>query len=202
MAFSDVATKERIERTIAALKTNNIEAVVVADGEVAKAKALELIPEGAEVMTMTSMTLDQIGLAKELNESGRYNASRPKLNALGHDGGKEKYALGAISDWAVGSVHAVTEDGKVLIASLTGSQLPAYAYSSAHVVWVVGAQKLVKDLDEAFQRINEYVLPLESERAHKAYGVPGSSVDKLLIINKEIMAGRLSMIIIDEAIGF
>ena len=97
-------------------------------------------------------------------------------------------------------MHAVTEDGKVIIASATGSQLPAYAYGSSHVIWVVGSQKIVKDLDEGMKRVYEYVLPLENERAKKAYG--GSSINKLLIFNKEGTAGRITMIIVKEKLGF
>ncbi|MBI3342389.1 LUD domain-containing protein, partial [Candidatus Curtissbacteria bacterium] len=114
----------------------------------------------------------------------------------------EMQKLGAAPKWSVGSVNAVTEDGKVLIASNTGSQLSGYVYGSQHVVFVVGAQKLVKNLDVAMERIYEYVLPLESERAKKAYGMPGSFVSKLLIINKEVRPGRVRLIFIKEALGF
>jgi len=115
--------------------------------------------------------------------------------------GLEMQKLGAAPEWAVGSVHAVTEDGKVIIASASGSQLPSYAYGSSHVVWVVGSQKIVKDLDEGMKRVREYVLPLESERAMKAYGQP-SSINKLLILNKEANPGRITMVIVKEKLGF
>ena len=115
--------------------------------------------------------------------------------------GAEMKKLGAAPEWAIGSVHAVTEDGKVVVASATGSQLPAYAYGSLHVLWIVGAQKIVKDMNEATKRVYEYVLPLESERAMKAYGM-GSNVNKELIFNKEVTPGRITMIIVKEKIGF
>ncbi len=102
----------------------------------------------------------------------------------------------------VGSVHAVTENGQVVVASNTGSQLPAYAYGSQNVIWVVGTQKIVSDLDAAFNRINEYVLPLEADRARKAYGVEGSNVSKLLILNKEINPNRIKLIFVNENLGF
>lgn len=109
--------------------------------------------------------------------------------------------MGAGPDWAIGSVHAVTEDGHVLIASATGSQLPAYAYGSSHVVWVVGAQKIVRDSDEGMRRIYEHCLPLEDARARKVYGI-GSGVNKVLTINKEVQAGRITMVIVKEKLGF
>src|SRR3989344_2573254 len=47
----------------------------------------------------------------------------------------------------------LTKDGHVLIASRSGSQIPGYAYGADHVIWVVGAQKLVDDIDEGIKRI-------------------------------------------------
>jgi hypothetical protein len=114
----------------------------------------------------------------------------------------EMQKLGAAPEWTIGSVHAITEDGQVVIASNTGSQLAAYAYGSPHVILVVGAQKIVNNLDDAMKRIYEYVLPLESERLRKAIGAPRSNVSKLLIINKEITVGRLTVIFVEEKLGF
>lgn len=203
MKYDTLATTEQIERTIAALKENGIEAILAADGQAAKKKALEMIPAGAEVMNMTSVTLDTIGLAEEINQSDKFNSVRKKLSSMDKaKDGLMMQKLGAAPAWAVGSVHAVTEDGKIMIASNSGSQLPAYAYGSSRVIWIVGAQKIVKNTDEGLKRIYEYVLPLESERAKKAYGVPGSNVSKILIINKEISPGRITLIIVNEVLGF
>lgn len=201
MSYSTIATKKSVEKTIVALKTNGIEAVFVENGEAAKAKALSLIPVGAEVMNITSVTLDTIGLPKELGEPGKFNFVRAKLMDKNVQP-REKKRLGAAPEWAVGSVHAVTENGEVMIASNTGSQLPAYAYGADHVIWVVGTQKIVKNLDDGRKRIYEYVLPLESERAKKAYGVVGSAVSKMLIVDKEIAPGRITIIFVGEVLGF
>lgn len=201
--FNHIVDDAAINKTIAALKANGIESEVVGTGEEAKNRALELIPEGKEVMTMTSVTVDEIGLSKVLNESGKYDAVRGKLYAMDREtDGLQMQKLGAAPEYVTGSVHAVTEDGQVVIASNTGSQLPAYVYGSSHVIWIVGAQKLVKDLDTAMKRIYDYVLPLESDRARKAYGVPGSNVSKVLIINKEVKPGRIKMIIVKEELGY
>lgn len=199
-ALADDAT---IAKTIDALKQNGIDASVVATGGEAKDKVLSIVPEGAEVMTMSSVTLDSVGITKEINDSGRYQPVRGKLYSMNRE--TEHIAmlkLGAAPEWAVGSVQAVTKDGHVLMASNTGSQLPAYAYGSAHVIWVVGTQKIVADLEEGMKRIYDYVLPLESERAHKAYGVPGSAVNKLLVINKEVANGRLTIVFVKEKLGY
>lgn len=202
--YDQIADNKTIEKTVQALKNNGIEAIVVANSEEAKKKVLEMVPQNAEVMTMSSVTLDTIGITDEINKSDKYISVRNKLFSMDREkDGAEMNKIGSAPEWTVGSVHAVTEDGKLLIASNTGSQLPAYAYSSNNVIWVIGAQKIVKNTDEGIKRIYEYVLPLESDRAHKAYGVPGSFVSKLLIINKEINPNRrLTVIIVRGKLGF
>jgi L-lactate utilization protein LutC len=199
-----LADEKTIENTVAALKANGIDAQVVENRQEAKRKVLELIPESSEAMTMTSVTLDTIGLSEEINKAdSRFRPVRDKLYAMDRNTQvQEMNRLGAAPEFAVGSVHAVTEDGHVLIASNTGSQLPAYSFGALHVIWVVGTQKIVKNTDEGIKRIYEHSLPLESERAKKAYGVPGSAVNKILIINNEIQPGRIKLILVKEKLGF
>ncbi|OHA49694.1 MAG: hypothetical protein A2991_03560 [Candidatus Terrybacteria bacterium RIFCSPLOWO2_01_FULL_58_14] len=200
--FGRLADHATLERAAVALEKNGIAAVIVEDGEAAKKKVREIIPEGAEVMTMSSMTLEAIGLVQELNESGRYQSAKAKLMTMDpKTQGLEMRRLGAAPEWAVGSVHAVTEEGTLLVASNTGSQLPAYAYAAGHVIWVVGAQKVVKDTEEGLRRIDEYSFPLEDERAQKAYGVH-SFVSKILILNREIAKRRATVIFVKEKLGF
>lgn len=196
------ADSKSIKKTIAALKENGIEVVVVNTGEEAKQKVLELLPKGSEVMTVSSVTLQEIGVDSEINESGRFHSLRNKIYAMDYKTQRQEMSrLGAAPDFVVGSVHAVTEDGHVFIASASGSQLPAYAYGAGRVIWVVGIQKIVKDANEGTKRIYEYVLPLEDERARKAYGV-GSGVYKLLILNQEKTVGRITLILVKEKLGF
>lgn len=200
--WNRLADEKTIRKTVEALKKNEMNAIVTENGEEAKKKVLEIIPKGAEIMTMTSATTDAIGLAKEINESGKYNSIRKKLMSMDRKTQNlEMLKLGAVPEWTVGSVHAITQDGKVLVASASGSQLPAYANGSSHVIWIVSTQKIVKNLDEGMKRIYEYSLPLESERARKAYGVPGSSVNKILIFNKE-RPERITIILVKEKLGF
>lgn len=202
--FDELADSATIEKTVQALNSNGIEAIIVENGEEAKKKALEILPEGTEIMTMVSVTLDTISLSAEINkEDGKYKPVRDKLYSMNMETqAKEMKSLGGAPEWAIGSVHAITEDGQILVASATGSQLPAYAYGAINVLWIVGGQKIVKNLEEGLKRVYEHVLPLESERAKKAYGVPGSSVNKILIINKEPQQGRIKVILVKEKLGF
>jgi len=201
--WTQLSDPETIDKTIAALKANNIDAVFVETGAEAKQKVLEMLPAGAEVFSMQSQTLKAIGLDTEIDESGNYTSVRKQLMALDRaTQGKEMKKLGSAPDWAVGSVHAVTTNGHVMIASNTGSQLAANASGASHLIWVVGTQKIVKDREEGFRRIYEHSLVLESERVKKLYGWPGSEVKKILIIDKEIAPGRTTLIFVNEVLGF
>ncbi len=202
MAYNTLAPHATVQKTAKALKKNGIHALVVPDKKAVKAKVFELLPKAAEVMTMSSVTLEQTGIRDAIEASPDYKSVRKIFETLKAEANAdEKQKLGAAPQWAIGSVHAVTQDGKLLIASNTGSQLPAYANGSEHVIWVVGTQKIVKDFDEGLKRIYEYVLPLEAERAKKAYGT-GSNVSKLLVINKEVKKDRLTVVFVEEVLGF
>jgi len=201
-AFGKLASDEDVKMAADALLANGMKTVVVANSEEAKKKVLELIPAGAEVFTMTSMTLESTGIDKEINESGKYNALRLKLYAMDRNTqAREMAKLGAAPDYVVASVHAVTLDGHLLIASNTGSQISSEAYAAEKVIFVAGTQKIVKDIQEGINRIYEYSYPLEDERAQKAYGIH-SGVNKILIINKEIMPERTTVILVGEKLGF
>ncbi|MEK7591846.1 MAG: LUD domain-containing protein [Patescibacteria group bacterium] len=202
--WDNLADEKTLKTTAAALIANGIDVQVTENKETAKAKTLELLPPKSEVMTMTSATLDSAGITQEINrKDGNYMPVRDKLYAMDRNTqAQEMNRMGATPNIAIGSVHAVTEDGHILIASNTGSQLPAYAYGALKVILVVGTQKIVKNIDEGMKRIYEYTLPLESERAKKAYGVPGSSVNKILIINKEGTPGRITIVFVKENLGY
>jgi hypothetical protein len=200
--FEELATDEQIKRTAAALEANNIHTLIAETGQEARRLFFELIPEGAEVFLGASVTLERLGIKDEIDQSGRFDALRPKMFAMDRrTQGREIRKLGGAPDYAAGSVHAVTEDGQVLIASKTGSQLGPYASGAGNVIWVVGSQKIVKDLDEGMKRIYEYCLPLEEEHMQQLYHT-GTGANKILIVNKEFRPNRITMIIVKEELGF
>ena len=200
--FAKLAINERIERTSKALEANGIQTLVAEDRAQAKRLFFELIPEGSEVFLGASVTLEQLGIAAEIDQSGRFDAVRPKMYAMNRETqGREIRKLTAAPDFAAGSVHAVTEDGHVLIASATGSQLGPYASGAGKVIWVVGAQKIVKDLNDGMRRLNEHVVPLEEEHMQQLYKV-GTAVNEMLIVNRAFRPGRITMIIVKEELGF
>lgn len=199
--WSQLADDATVKKTIAALKTNGIDAEVAETAEEAKNKLLLLIPEGAEVMENTSRTLDQIGVTEAIN-SGKYKAVKKQLMTMNRDTQKQEMnKLGAASHFVISSIHAVTIDGSVLIASNSGSNIANNVYGALRVIWVVSTQKIVKNIDEGIKRIYEHSLPLEDKRAQEAYGIH-SFVSKLLIINREPIPGRIHLIFVKENLGF
>ncbi|MDE1823155.1 MAG: lactate utilization protein [Candidatus Micrarchaeota archaeon] len=201
MSWEKVADDEAIGRTANALKEKGFEVAIAKDGNEAKRMAMELIPEGAEVLRVTSATLDEIGLVQEL-DSDRYRSLRKEINAIDDQQLRLEKRRASISpEYGIGSVQALTEDGRAVMASASGSQLPVYVYGARNVIWIVGAQKIVKNLDEAFKRIYEHALPLESERIRNAGMGQASSVNKILIIDKE-RPNRIKVIIVKEKLGF
>ena len=200
--FTALASDEQIERTAKALQARNIRTLIAENGEEAKRLFFDLVPEGAEVFLGSSVTLETLGIKDEIDTSGKYDALRPKMFAMDRaTQGREIRKLGAAPDYAAGSVHAVTEDGRVIIASNTGSQLGPYASGAGKVIWIVGAQKLVKDLEEGMRRVEEYIVPLEDIHMQELYNIH-TNLSKVLIVNKEVRPDRITMIIVKEELGF
>jgi LUD domain len=200
--FSRVAPREQVRAVAGALERNGVTCIVVDSAEEARKAVGSILPVGAEVYNNTSRTLEVIGVAEDIERSGQYQPLRPRLYQMDREmQGREMRQLSASPDWVVGSAHALTEDGSLLIASASGSQLGPIASGAGHVILVVGAQKIVPDLNTGLQRIYEYCFPLEDRRARQAYGVP-SGVNNVLVINKAIAPGRISVILVNEPLGF
>ena len=200
--FGTVADDARVTRTAAALGANGIRALRAADAAEAKRIVLGLISDGSQVHHGASQSLEVSGIIDEIERSPRYDSVRPRIRSLDRNTQADEIRrLSAAPDVMLGSVHAVTETGSLLTASMGGSQLGPYAAGAGKVILVVGTQKIVSDLDEGLRRIDEYALPLEDARAQSAYGVH-SAVNKVLIINGEVAPGRITVVLVDEVLGF
>lgn len=200
--FSELASDEQIARVAAALEAIGIETHVVDSGVDARAAVRSHLPDGAEVFNNTSQTLEAIGVADDIERSGRYQPLRLRLYQMDREMQKrEMRMLSAAPDFVVGSAHALTEGGSLLIASASGSQLGPIASGAGKVILVVGGQKIVRDVDTGIRRIYEYCFPLEDKRARLAYGV-NSAVNNIIIINRVVVPGRFTVILVKEKLGF
>jgi acyl-CoA hydrolase len=199
--FTTLPDEPTIASAVTALEEHGFSVEVVDDLDAARQAVLARIPDGSSVMTNTSVTLQETGIADAINGGGGYESARNKMFALDFaTQAQEMKAIGGQPDYALGSVHAVTRDGTLVIASASGSQLASYAWGAANVIFVVGAQKLVPTLEAAHQRIYQHSLVLEDARAIAAYG-QHSSVGKILEIHTEL-PGRIHIVLIRQAVGF
>ena len=200
--FGTVASDSRVKRTVTALEANGFTVLRARDAAEAKRIVLGLVPHRSEVHQGASMSLDVSGITDELERSGRYRPLRVQIAGMDRKTqGDEIRRLTSAPDVMLGSVHAVTETGSLLVASMGGSQLGPYVSGARRVILVVGTQKIVSDVEEGLRRIDEYALPLEDARAHAAYGIH-SAVNKVLIVNREIRPGRITVVLVDEVLGF
>jgi hypothetical protein len=200
--FGTLADEASVKRTAAALEANGITVLRASNAAAAKRIVLDLIPDASAVHQGASQTLDVLGITHEIEKSGRYAALRPRIWSMDRETqAGEIRRLGAAPDVMLGSVHAVTETGSLLAASMSGSQLGPYVSGAGRVILVVGTQKIVTDLEEGLLRINEYAWRLEDARAQAAYGIR-SAVNKVVVINREITAGRITVVLVDEVLGF
>lgn len=202
LRFDAPASDATLERAATALAEHGFGVEMLDDVVAARARVHQMIPPEASVLTSASETLRLSGIEADINDSGRYLAVRPTTLAMDRERDADAIrSLRATPDVVIGSVHAVTETGSVVIASGSGSQLPACAGGAARAIWVVGSQKIVPNLQLAMRRVEEHCLPLESERAMAVYGSP-SAISRLLIMNLEPFPGRATILLLREAIGF
>jgi hypothetical protein len=202
-AFAEPADPATIDATAAALRAKGYDVHIATDAADARRIVLELLPEGAEVGQGASQTLEEIGITHELEESGRYIAVRKQTRSMDRstpEGLRAMRKLGVGPDWYVNSAHALTVDGTIVLASNTGSQLAPVAFGAGEVIFVIGSQKIVPDLDTAMERIEQHSLPLEHARMRGLYDID-SEIKKVLIIRKEFRPERFRVVIVREPVG-
>ncbi|MFN8375700.1 MAG: lactate utilization protein [Anaerolineae bacterium] len=202
--YATPASAERVSQTAAAVEARGIKVKVVDTAAAALDTVRSLIPAGATIMTGASITLQQIGLEKVLTDKDHHwlNLKDEMLAQTDPALQMELRMKSTLSPYYLGSVQAITENGEIVIASASGSQLPAYAFSSRNVIWVAGTQKIVPTLPDALDRLYNYSLPKEHERAQAMYG-RNSVLAKILIVAQEppMMGRNINLILVNEPVG-
>jgi hypothetical protein len=206
MSYSVLPDPDQLQRTIEAVKARGIKVELVETKEAALARLQALIPAEAVVMTGGSVTLTQIGL-DALLISGNHPWRNFKADLLAEKDPVKQSAMrlqGTLAEYFLGSVNAISETGELVFASATGSQLPAFAFTSRNVIWVAGAQKIAPTLDEALRRVREYVLPMEDQRQKNAGNKNGSFIGRILILEREpaYLRRNLTLILVNQVLGF
>ncbi len=199
--FAAPASEAALDQLAANLRSRNFEVVIVDNGEDARTEVLKRIPVGATIHSGKSKTLEDAGLFRELMENERYDFIRKRTMKMDRKTQLDEIRrLGAAPDIMLGSAHAVTEAGQIVITSASGSQIGPIASGAGHLILVIGSQKIVPDLDGAFQRIKEHVFPYEDARLREAMGI-GTKVTRTLILEQDFTPGRTTVILVRQPIG-
>jgi hypothetical protein len=205
MDYTTLASKDTVLKTSAALKERNVEAIIVDTGKEGLEKIKELIPQGATVNNGSSTTLQEIGMIDYLKDknNGWNNMHAAALAEKDPAKQAELRQRSSFADYYLGSVHAITEGGEMVIASASGSQLPSIANTARNLILVIGTQKIVPNLEEALKRLRGYVVPLEDKRM-KSTGAAGTVLAKILIFEEEppFMGRSIRVIFVNEKLGF
>ena len=199
--FSAPASESELEVLAAKLRERNFEVVVVDDGAAAREEVLSRIPDGASVHSGKSKTLEDAGIFAALMEGDRYDFIRKKTSTMDRRTQmNEIRKLSSTPDVMLGSAHAVTEAGQIVITSASGSQIGPIASGAGKLILVIGSQKVVPDLETAFRRITEHVFPYEDARLREQLGV-GTKITRTLILESDFMPGRTTIILVRQPIG-
>ena len=202
MGFTSPAPQATLEAVAERLREQNFEAIIVDTGAEAKSAVLGRIPEGSQVHSGKSKTLEDIGVFQELMETDRYDVVRKHTSKMDRKTQmREITKMGATPDYMLGSVQALTEAGQLVVASASGSQIGPYAAGAAHLILVVGSQKIVPSLDAALRRITDHVMPYEDARLREQMGV-GTKLTRILILERDFNPGRTTVILVREPVGF
>lgn len=205
MSFTNLADQKMVEKTKKGLENKGYEVIETKNGKEALEHIKNLVPKGKSVMNGASTTLNQIGFTEYLkSDKHDWNNLHSKIVAETDPEKQSKLRKDALSsDYYFGSVHALTQDGRFIIASNTGSQLPHIVFSSPNLIFVVSTKKIVENIDKGMERLEKHVIPLEDQRMQKAYGV-STNPSKVLLFNAEpAMLGRkITFILVGEDLGF
>lgn len=181
----------------------NIKVIRVPDGNAALAKIKEIIPQGAEVMNGSSTTLIEIGYDDLANSEKSSWKNLRKIVISENDAGKrnELRRRSVSAEYFLSGVNAIAMTGEIVSCDGTGSRVGAWPFAAKHLILISGVNKIVPTLSDALQRVMEYAFPLEDARAKKALGAP-SWIGKCVILANEKQTGRITLILVNECLGY
>jgi L-lactate utilization protein LutC len=206
MDYAQPAAAAVVDSVLGAISARGIHAEAVGTHTEALNRLKALIPAGASISTGASLTLKQIGF-EDLLKDDHHAWRNLKAEYLAEPDPAKQLLLrrqSSLADYFIGSVHAVTHAGQLVIASASGSQLGPYAYTAKNVIWVVGSQKIVPTLDDAFHRIHDHIIPHEELRMRELTGGKmGTSLNKVLIFEREaaFLGRTVTLVLVREPVG-
>jgi hypothetical protein len=205
MDYTKLASEESLAKTVEGLKSKGYDPIVVGNKEEALAKVKELIPVGVSVMNGSSVTLEQIGFVDYL-KAGQHGWNNLHAGILAENDPTKRAELrmqSSLSEYYLGSVHAMIENGEFIVASNTASQLPHVVYTSKNLIFALSTKKIVPNLNEAMNRLEKHIIPLEDEHMKGLYG-SGTVLNKIVIFKGESPHNKrkIHFVLVKEDLGF
>jgi hypothetical protein len=208
-----------VAATVAGLRSRNIDAVRVATGADAVRVVIDAIEPPARVISGGSRTVSQLHLPRILRATPGIEYVNDEVKAM--DDGADRYAFrraSTASDYVIGSANALVSDGRIVNVDGGGSRIASYAYAAGHVIMVVSTNKICPNLDAAVDRVRSVAVRRVNEREQAGLALapcahdgvcresicrpPVRECGKMLIIEKESVAGRILVVLVDEIIGY
>jgi len=206
---------KKIEELIENFKKRNIESYSFLTKDIVKEKILELIPKNASIGFSGSMTLETMGLIKILEERGN-RVFNPYQAGLSRGESLEIRKQGSGADYFLASPNAVSQSGELVFLSAYGNRIAGVSYA-ANVILVAGKNKITPNLSEALKRARNLATPLNCKRLNWASACSQDGIChdevcfapqykrmccQMLIIESEIVLGRLKIFLVGEDLGF
>ncbi|WBW94755.1 lactate utilization protein [Oceanirhabdus sp. W0125-5] len=203
---------KRIERTIEKLKENNMNAEFVKTKEELLNKINGMLQQDMRVTVGGSMTLFQCGIIELLRNSSANFLDR-YTDGLSSEEIRRIYFEAFNSDIYFTSSNAITEEGYLFNVDGRGNRVAAITYGPKKVVVIVGANKIVRDVDEAIMRNREVSGPANAKRLNRKTPctVTGrchecSSDDRIccsyVLTKYQLEKDRINVFIMDENLGY
>ncbi len=203
--------KSRIQRCINNLKSRNIDAFFLESFSELKNELLRMIPDDCTIGVGHSMTLENCGIVRKLEERGNTVFDKTKATSREESRQLKKKALTA--DWYITGSNAVSVEGHIVNIDHSGNRVAAMVYGPDNVVVVVGVNKLTDSLDDAIRRARNIASPLNAKRA--GFNPPcvglGRCIDcrskervcnSLVVIEGQEAPDRMKVFIVNENAGF
>jgi len=201
--WNRIPPEEEVAETAAAIGVRGIQVIRAKDRKEALDTLTRIVPRGAEVMNGSSTTLIEIGY-EDLLKSGKtgWTDLHDRITAENDDRKRAELRRKSVTaDYFISGANAISRTGEIVACDMSGSRVGAWPFGAGHLILVCGINKIAPTLDEALRRVREYAYPLEDARAKQAYGTP-SQIGKCVILANEKADGRVTLILINESLGY
>jgi hypothetical protein len=201
-----------VEKTIAALKANNVEVEYFKTGEEVRRAVLTRIPKGALIGLGGSTTLNQIGLIDALRR-GNFRLIDQYESGISSEEALERRRRGLLADLFITGTNAITERGQLVNIDGMGNRVAAQIFGPKKVFIVSSLSKIVPDVDAALERIRKVAAPMNARRlginAACTRDLPCEQCEPatmlcnfVSIIERQRVEGRMTLFLIEETFGY